>query len=243
MLYSVIISTKDRLEHLKRLIQSIKDTATDTHKFIEIIVVDDASRDDTVAFLKLKRIKHIANETSVPVATAWNQGADMASGEYLVFLNDDMLVTPGFLEEQKKMYESMPLVGSLAYKVYDDQGNIQSRGHSFNGLTPYLPAEDTITVDYSDHPFVSKKTWERVGGFTAHGHMYYEDADFGLKIQRAGFYNYYNPNAVLVHQTVGLRTGTEEDKKRREYNESVLQKQSKVNFYKAWEAYLTLKNA
>ena len=218
-MYSIIISTKDRPEALKNLIESIKKYTTD----YELVIHDDSKG------------------KSIPVATAWNKCAEKAKGLYLVFLNDDMLVTEGWLEKQKEMYRSLPLVGSLAFKVYDDQGNVQSRGHSFAGLQPYLPPEETSEVDYSDHPFVSKRLWERVGGFTTHGQLYYEDADFGLKLQSHGFKNYYNAEAVLVHSTIGLRTGTNEDKKRRKYNEEVIQQQSKVSFYKAWTDYLNSK--
>ena len=213
---SICISTKDRYEALNKLMESIKKNTKD----YELIIHNDS----------------IGN--SIPVATAWNKCARRSKGKYLVFLNDDMEVTEGWIESQTAMYETFPLVGSLAFKVFDDQGNIQSRGHSFNGLIPYLPPEDVIEVDYSDHPFVSRKLWERVGGFTAHGQLYYEDADFGLKLQSAGFKNYYNPNAILIHNTIGLRIGTDEDKKKRQHNESVIQQQSKISFYKSWESYL-----
>ena len=234
MLTSIIVSTKNRCDALKVLFESVKKYTKD----FEFIVVDDDSKDNTREWLAQHFIKRIENVKSVPVATAWNQGAEISKGEYLIFLNDDMLVTEGWLDEMKKMYKSMPLVGSLAFKVYDDEGNIQSRGHSFAGLQPYLPEEDVLEIDYSDHPFVSKKIFERIGGFTAYGQLYYEDAGFGLKLQSQGFKNYYNPKAVLIHQTIGLRTGTEEDKKKRKYNEEVVQQQSKVSFFKVWTDYL-----
>lgn len=217
MTLSICISTKDRPEALHNLLESIKKYTTD----YELIIHDDSIGE------------------SIPVATAWNKCAEEAKGTYLVFLNDDMLVTEGWADSMIQFYESHPLVGSLAFKVMDDEGNIQSRGHSFKGLQPYLPAEDVYTVDYSDHPFVKRSTWKRVGGFTAHGHLYYEDADFGLKLQSYGLFNYYNPEAVLIHNTIGLRKGTDEDKRRRTFNENVIQQQSKESFYKAWGEYLT----
>lgn len=213
---SIVISTKNRPDALKGLIGSIE-----THtKDYELVIHDDAVGE------------------SIPVATAWNKCAEKAKGEFLVFLNDDMLVTQGWVDEMYKMWWEKPLCGSLAFKVYDDLGQIQSRGHSFSGRQPYLPPEEVIEVDYSDHPFMTKRNWERVGGFTAHGHLYYEDADMGLKLQSVGLKNYYNPNAVLYHQTIGLRVGTEEDKKRRHHNESIVQQQSKISFFRSWGAYL-----
>jgi len=213
---SICISTKDRYEALNKLMESIKKNTKD----YELIIHNDS----------------IGN--SIPVATAWNKCARRSKGKYLVFLNDDMEVTEGWIESQTAMYETFPLVGSLAFKVFDDQGNIQSRGHSFNGLIPYLPPEDVIEVDYSDHPFVSRKLWERVGGFTAHNKMYFEDASFGLKLQSIGLKNYYNSNAILIHTTIGLRVGTEKQKQIRQYNEKVIQQKAREDFYKQWGDYL-----
>lgn len=226
--YSVIISTiKGREKALKNLLLSIKRYSDNP----EIIIHDDSKG------------------SSIPVAEAWNNCAKKSTGKYLIFLNDDMEVTEGWLTSMKSLYESLPLVGSLAFKVYDDQGQIQSRGHSFAGLQPYLPDEpedmgvgdQIMEIDYSDHPFVSRKLWGRVGGFPVYGKLYYEDAGFGLRLQSAGFRNYYNPKAVLKHNTIGLRVGTDEDKRRRKHNEEVIQQESKVNFYKEWSSYLVLR--
>lgn len=218
---SIIISTKDRPEPLQELINSIRRYTED----YELVIHDDAIGE------------------SIPVATAWNKCAEKAKGEYLVFLNDDMLVTKDWASIMIDDMKKFPYIGCLAFRVYDDEGNIQSRGHSFNGEQPYLPVfndslDALFNVDYSDHPFTTKSIWERVGGFTAHGHMYYEDADFGLKIQSINKMVMYEPKAILHHQTIGLRTGSAKDKERRSYNESVLQKQSKVSFYKKWGKYL-----
>lgn len=221
MVYSIIISTiKGREKALGKLFDSIKKWTTN----YEVVIY------------------HDSKQQSIPIADAWNKCAKVAKGEYLVFLNDDMLVTKNWLENQRKLYESgLPQVGSLAFKVFDDEGNIQSRGHSFNGLIPYLPPEEATVVDYSDHPFVRKEIWKRVGGFTAHGQMYYEDASFGLKLQSYGLYNFYNPTAILIHTTLGLRTGTNEDKKQRKYNEEVIQQLSKISFYRQWSNFLNLR--
>lgn len=233
---SIIISTKDRIQYLRDLIESIWEN---TKCRYEIVVIDDASSDGTNAYLAAHDIKYLHNPHSIPVADAWNQGAEMAQGEFLVFLNDDMLTTPDWLDEQVKLYRQNPYAtGSLAFKVFDDEGNVQSRGHSFMGIVPYLPDEDVVEVDYSDHPFVSKRLWKHVGGFNAHGHMYYEDSDFGLRLQSRGYKNYYNYKAILKHLTVGLRVGSVEDKKRRHHNESLVQHKSRESFLMDWEAYL-----
>lgn len=236
---SIIIGTKDRLPYLQVLIESIKRNSNCEY---EVIVVDDDSKDGTSAWCVAQDIKYIRNKESVPVATAWNQGAEISEGYYLVFLNDDMTVDKEWDTQQIILARSSPLMGSLAFKVFDDEGNVQSRGHSFSGLQPYLPDENVVEVDYSDHPFVARRMWNRVGGFTAHGHMYYEDADFGLKLQSRGYTNYYNPKAILRHLTVGLRVGNQGDKDIRAHNENIRQAESKENFYSTWETYLMAKS-
>ena len=236
---SIIISTKDRKPYLETLIKSIKANSNCEY---EIIVVDDASDDGTGTWCITNGIRYMRNNKSVPVATAWNQGAEIADGYYLVFLNDDMTVEKGWDTSQIILARSSPMMGTLAFKVFDDEGNVQSRGHSFQGLQPYLPDEGVVEVDYSDHPFVAKRMWKYVEGFTAHGQMYYEDADFGLKLQSRGYKNYYNPEAILRHLTVGLRVGSPEDKAKRKYNEEVLQQEAKESFFSEWETYLIAKS-
>lgn len=234
-LVSVIVSTKDRLPYLIELIDSIQ---KNTENY-EIIIVDDCSKDDTAKWLRgNKDIISIINPISIPVADAWNMGATVANGKYLVFLNDDMEVTAGWVEPLIEFVEKHPEVGVLSSQVIDDQGLVQSRGHIWHNGAFHLPPEDNRIIDYAPHPFVKKSLYDAVEGFTPHAQMYYEDVDFGLKAQAKGRINYYVPDSIIIHRTVGARIGTDEQRKIREHNENVIQVRARESFMKSWANYL-----
>lgn len=232
---SIIISTKDRLPYLMTLIESIQKNTVD----YEIIVVDDVSKDDTAKWLRSnKDVISIINPISIPVADAWNMGATVANGQYLVFLNDDMEVTAHWTEPLVEFIKEHPEAGVLSSQVIDDQGLVQSRGHVWANGQFTLPPEDNQVIDYAPHPFVKRSLYDAVDGFTPHAQMYYEDVDFGLKAQAKGRINYYVPDSVIIHRTVGARIGTDEQRKIRAHNESVIQVRARESFMKSWGTYL-----
>ncbi len=251
MKFSVIIITKDRLEALKRLIDSVERYSKD----YELIVVNDASTDGTSDWLAKQHLRYsqhkglgtyqsISYTESIPVATAWNLGTEVATGDFVQILNDDMEVTESWLEQQAELYDYLTAsgkkVGVLASKLLRGD-EILSRGGAFRGtqLVPVPPPEDVKQVDYSNMPFFKRSVWKEVGGFTAHGRIYYEDADFGIKLEAKGYKNYYNPLSVMYHETLGFRPEHgEEEYKRRQHNEGAEQAKSRESFMKKWEQYL-----
>ena len=250
-MFSIIVTTKDRLEALKRLIASIEKYTED----YELIVVNDASTDGTLEWLAKQSIRYgqykgpqayqsISYTTSIPVATAWNLGVEVANGEFIQILNDDMEVTRGWAMIQKQIYEYLTnsgrKVGVMAAKLLRGD-EILSRGGAFRGdqLVSVPGPEEVKPVDYSNTPFFKKSLWKEVGGFDAYNHMYYEDVGFCLKVQEKGYINYYNPECVILHETLGfLQEHGEEQVKRRQYNEQVVQLKSRENFMKRWKNYL-----
>ena len=103
-LVTAIITTHNRLELLKRAIDSV---FTQTYKNIELIVVDDASTDGTSEYCKNRPIQYIY----IPKAEskggnyARNQGIRAAKGEYIAFLDDDDYWLPAKIEKQVALLE------------------------------------------------------------------------------------------------------------------------------------------
>ena len=107
-LTSIIIATHCRPHLLGRAVESARAAGDD----IEVIVVDDASMDQTESVARaLPDIKYVRLERNQGVAGARNMGLLVSSGEFVTFLDDDDLRIPGTLNEQVKFLRANPAAG------------------------------------------------------------------------------------------------------------------------------------
>lgn len=105
---SVIIPTHDRPHLLVRAVESARTAGTD----VEIIVVDDASIDDTAEVCRgLKDIEYVRLERNQGVAGARNVGIMKSTGKYIAFLDDDDVRLPGSLDAQAAVMDQNPDAG------------------------------------------------------------------------------------------------------------------------------------
>ncbi len=105
---SVIIPTHNRPHLLPRAVESARAAGSD----VEIIVVDDASIDETADVCRgLEGIKYVRLERNQGVAGARNVGIFVSTGEYVAFLDDDDLRLPGSLDRQAALLDANPDAG------------------------------------------------------------------------------------------------------------------------------------
>ena len=130
---SVIIPTHRRPHLLPKAVESARDAGTN----IEIIVVDDASSDETATVCRrLEGIRHIRLERNQGVAGARNVGLLNCKGEYVCFLDDDDLRLPGSLDLQARILDDHPEAGFvcgamiMADQNYRPTGETTHPGHS-----------------------------------------------------------------------------------------------------------------
>ncbi len=93
-LTSLVIPVHNQIEYTRRCLDSIF-RWTDIP--FEVIIVDNASTDETTEYLPTVPAKVITNERNLGCAKAWNQGVQASSGEVIGILNNDIVVTPGWL--------------------------------------------------------------------------------------------------------------------------------------------------
>ncbi len=108
-LSSIVILTYNQLDYTRITIDSIR---RHTKSPYEIIIVDNASTDGTVEYLKAQKdIRTIFNEENVGFPAGCNQGMGVAKGDYIVLLNNDVIVTDGWLEGMIECSEADPKIG------------------------------------------------------------------------------------------------------------------------------------
>ena len=189
----------------------------------EVIVVDDASPDDSVA--KLEQIDGIrlhARECNGGFIAACNDGAAQARGEFLIFLNNDTVPQPGWLDALLDTFEQHANVGLVGAKLVYPDGRLQEAGgvvftdgSGWNYGRNESPDDCRFAyvrdADYCSGAAIAipRALFERLGGFdTRYAPAYYEDTDLAFAVRAAGLRVVYQPAAVVVHDE-GTTSGTD----------------------------------
>lgn len=216
---SVIIPTYNRAQMVCDCVRSVLATG---YPALEVIVVDDCSPDDTrekiaAAFGGDSRVIYLRNEKNSFQAVSRNRGRKSATGDYLLFLDDDNLVHPAILTELVKVFDDHPRAGLVApmsiHQAANRKNIIWTLGSDFNRWTsqpkdhlPNLPLEDlpadktVYPTTYSPNAFmVSSVAFDSVGGFHEPYRITYEESDLGWLIMEAGYEGYLSTTARTDH--------------------------------------------
>ena len=116
LMVSIIILTHNQLEYTRLCIESIYKYTTESY---QLILVDNGSTDGTVEYLKsvvshkssIDSHKLICNQKNLGFARGCNQGIEEASGSYILLLNNDVVVTDGWLKRMLQCAESDSKIG------------------------------------------------------------------------------------------------------------------------------------
>lgn len=205
--FSVVFPTFQRRDRIVEGVRSLErqEYAGD----FEIIVVVDGSTDGTLEALKALRITpslRILSQPNSGAAVARNAGALAASGDIVLFLDDDMSADPHLLSQHEKSHrEGADLV--LGHIPLDPRSprNVVSEGvrvwaeerlTRLSGREARLTLHDFLTGQLS----IKAELFHRVGGFdvdfTRDGTFGNEDLDFGYRMFQKGFRVVFNPAAV-----------------------------------------------
>lgn len=194
----------------------------------EVIIVDNASQDNSVAYLqeRFPSVYFIACQQNLGFAKACNLGLEAASGANILFLNPDTLLAEDTLSICLNFLNSHPEAGALGVRMIDGSGQFLRESKrsfpspltSFYKLTGlarlfpnsqrfgkyhlgYLTEHQNHEVDVLAGAFmlIPKAVLNEVGSFDETFFMYGEDVDLSYRIQKAGYKNYYVADTSIVH--------------------------------------------
>lgn len=217
---SVIIATYNRKDLLKQCLDSV---CGQSFKDIEVIVVDNASKDDSAAMVKkcYPEVELICNTDNLLFSKAQNQGIISSKGDFVLCLNNDVILDKDYLKEALFSVELNPAIGMVSGKILRmDKSTIDSTG-LFLGRNRKAVERGYGKIDkgqYNKPGYVFgvsgaaaffKKTMlkdirDENGYFDERFGMYYEDLDLCWRANKLGWRAYYNPKAVAYH----VRGGT-----------------------------------
>jgi len=242
---SVIIPVHGKLAYTVTCLRALMQCASAAA--VETLVVDDASPDHSARVLAdVPGLRLLVNRRNLGFVESCNAGAAAARGEFLLFLNNDTQVTPGWLDALLQCFVERADCGIAGSRLVYPDGRLQEAGAlvfadgSCWTTGRFEPRDDPAfryrrEVDYVSGAalMIRKETFERVGGFDTHyAPAYYEDVDLGFAVRRLGLHVYYEPASTVVH-CEGISAGTDLDRGMKQY-----QRPNQAKFVAKWQAEL-----
>ncbi|TAH36639.1 glycosyltransferase family 2 protein [Candidatus Saccharibacteria bacterium] len=215
----VVIPNLNGGAELEKAVLSLKAQTLQPH----IIVVDNASTDDSLAFLanhpEVELIRHTKNKGYAGGVNPGFQRAIELNAAYAAPLNDDAVADPRWLELLVRHLDTHPEVGAVASKVMKaDKIHLDSTGDYYTvwGL-PYPRGRDEVDEGQYDQltdifaasgasSLFRVAALKEVGLFDEDFFAYYEDVDLSFRLQLAGWKIAYVPESVVYH-AIGMTSG------------------------------------
>lgn len=203
----------------------------------ELIIVDNNSTDETAKLLdKISHAKIIRNTENLGFVKAVNQAGEVASGEYILLLNNDALIETNTLSNALQVIDEDETVGAVGAKIKLLDGSMQEAGSIIfsdgaclgygRGESPddseYMFQRD---VDYCSGAFLlfRSRCFKALGGFDLdYAPAYYEESDFCIRLQKQGLRIVYVPSCQITHYEFASVGGMEGAKKLQAEHQQVL---------------------
>ncbi|MDX6629154.1 MAG: hypothetical protein QOH00_1400 [Gaiellales bacterium] len=223
---SVVIVSYESRDLLARCLAAL---AADRGRIatVETIVVDQASRDGTAAWLAAEHpdVHLVALHDNIGFGAGNNRGAEIAGGRWLLLLNSDAFVRPGAIDELVRFAAARPAAGAVGPRLLWPDGRLQRSCRRFPTVfriaTEYLylrklaPRSRALNGFYCgefahDAPrrvdwltgaclLVRRELYERLGGFDEAFFLYSEEVDLLYRASQLGAETWYDPAAEVEH--------------------------------------------
>jgi GT2 family glycosyltransferase len=204
MFLSVVIPTYNRLPILQKCLRALEEQQlTPPVDRYEVVLVDDGSTDDTVRWLDahataFPHVRLIRQDHGGP-AEGRNRGVDHAHGDVIVFIDSDLVVTPGFLAHHARaLQQDWARSGdrlSFTYGAVINTANFENptaEPHKLSDLSWAYFATGNVAID--------RQVLERSGLFDTGFHLYgWEDLELGERLRQMGVRLVRCPEAVGYH--------------------------------------------
>ena len=222
---SVVVVSWNSAEFLENCLNGVYSDANG--RDVEVIVVDNASKDGSVALLqnRFPQAKLIVNDANRGVSVAFNQGMAASTRTYIQLLCSDTIVQPGAFDALLTFLDAHPDVGAAGPRLIYPDGRPQPSCRTFPSLSlfaweflgfsrlfPRHPVFgkwrmgnfDHSTLREVDQPrgsslMVRRSMVEQVGGWDEALEMFFNDVDWCLRIKQNGWKIYFVPDAVMTH--------------------------------------------
>jgi GT2 family glycosyltransferase len=216
---AIVILNWNGKDHLAQFLPSV--LATD-YENISVVVADNASTDDSIAFLKkdFPSVKLVALEKNFGFASGYNQALKQVDADYYMILNSDVEVTPGWIDPLVKLLESDPAHAACQPKLLswkqrdyfeyagaaggwlDLYGYPFGRGRIFDICEPDRGQYDkTAEIFWASGAalMIKSKVFHEAGGFDDYFFAHQEEIDLCWRLKLKGYKIFCCPDSVVYH--------------------------------------------
>lgn len=242
---TIVIPTRDRINLIRTAVLSIKEKTT--YNNYEIIIVDNGSIEaETLSWFeditsKTNDIRVIRDDSPFNFSRLNNRAANIAEGEFLAFVNNDVeVIAPDWLTEMVSIC-SLPDVGATGARLWHQNDTLQHAGivlglgglaahphrdmprghHGYFGRASLIQEFSAVTAACLVTP---KHLFEKCGGFCEDLTVAYNDVDYCLKLRKVGKKIVFTPYAELYHYESATRASdlTGEQRARLEREQEIM---------------------
>ena len=203
---AVVIVTFNTRDLVLQCLQSVGEDAGQTDRPYRVIVVDNASTDDTARAIRdaFPQVQLIENSANVGLARALNQGlASCADSRYVLLMNSDIKVLSGTLGPMMDYLDTHPQVAGVSVKLVNPDGSPQKFRTSFGVVLFPARLDRIFPMTFFGTTFhMGRRTLfdeEQVGLFDEYYFFFNEDLDWSVRAHRRGLLFHYLPDLPVVH--------------------------------------------
>ena len=213
----VVIPTYNRADDLIATLDSL---AKSEINMDQVVVVDNGSRDDTIAKMQsyYPNVHLLALETNIGATGGSNAGFNYAldhGAGYVIRMDSDIEVDPGFLAPLIKVANSNPKIGVIGPKIYyfdhPDEiwyAGVDAKDSMFNITDGFRHQKDSPAtihqreVDYAwgATMLISREVLKKTGGFDTDFFVYHEEMDFCERVRSLGYQIFFVPESTIWHK-------------------------------------------
>jgi GT2 family glycosyltransferase len=215
MKLSIVIVNYNVKQYVENCLRSVY--AAGSGIDMEIFVVDNASSDDSVAYLqeRFPEVRYIENKSNLGFSKANNVAIRQATGEYVLLLNPDTTISEDVLQECIRFADAHPKTGALGVCMHNEDGSVapESRravptpwialckylGYSRRYYMAWLPWDKPCRIEVVSGAFcfLRHTALKEVGLLDEDYFMYGEDIDLSYQLLRHGYENWYLPLNII----------------------------------------------
>lgn len=182
---------------------------------LEIVVVENASGDDSASRIRsaAPHVRLVESPSNDGFAGGCNLGVAHSKGEFVAFLNNDAKPDAKWISAAMSRFEESPRIAAVASRVLDWEGKrvdyigagltwygMGYKPHTGEPLPRLEPGQHDVLFGTGSAMLVRRGAFDALGGFDERFFMFFEDVDFGWRLNLRGWRFAYEPSSVVFHK-------------------------------------------